>query len=370
MAAEVALQNGSGVAVWEVTGLTNIFSTETLGFGLLAVAQNAPAGQVTAQGFLAPISDLNVADAHSPMPRFSTVPPSGALCNSCLRVPSMVQLTSTAPSAAIQITAGGEPVVFTAAVQNGAWLRLDAGAGVTPATLTVSADTTGLAPGNYSGSVAVNSTTIPVTLTVFAAPTTPEPTSVSLSVDRVDLTTAQGGAAASASVRIDGTPGAVFQAVSNTHWLLVTPSSGSVPATLTISLNTGAVAPGEYMALITVSAQGGSSQSLPVRVSVSEKPQFLPTPAAVTITHRQGDAPAPVVLYVTSRGRQTSFTAQATSAGNWLSVTPESGMTPVNLRLTYNPSGLSAGTYMGSVLLTSLDGAGPPLQVPVTLEVR
>ena len=88
------------------------------------------------------------------------------------------------------------------------------------------------------------------------------------------------------------------------------------------------------------------------------------------IVHNVGGTPSPQVLYVTSRGRQTNFTAQASSAGNWLSVSPESGKTPVNLRLAYNPVNMAAGTYTGSILLTSMDGAGPPLSVPVTLDIR
>lgn len=371
-AAEVAIQNGAGMAVWEVTGNLSLFSLDTLRFGLLVVADGTGNGTIGAEGVLAPLSQSATADGQSPLPRFSTAAPGGALCSTCIKAPASISLSIGAPSASIPLTAESNPVLFTAAAMGAAWLRLDKGAGSTPATITVTADGTGLSPGTYTASVVVNSTTIPVTFSVYG-PTTPEPGGAgafSLSVDRLEMSFAQGAASAAQTVRLDGTAGLAFQATSNTPWLLVSPASGTAPATLTVSANTGAAAPGEYLAQVTVVAFGVGAQVLPVRVSVTEAPRFLPLPAAVTIPHALGSAPAPVVLYVTAKGRQTKYTAEARSAGGWLSVSPESGMTPVNLRLTYRPENLPAGTYAGSILLTSTDGAGPPLSVPVTLEIR
>ncbi|MBI2690161.1 MAG: hypothetical protein HYX27_27970 [Acidobacteria bacterium] len=370
--AELTIANGAGIAVWEATDQLNPFTADTLRFGVLAVSDGTANGAVTATGFLAPLSEVNVSDSSAPMPRFSTKTPSGAICNLCVHVPASIYLTSNSRSATIPVTADIDPVIFTARVQNGSWLRLDAGAGATPATLTVTADPTGLAAGSYNGSILVNTTVIPVTLNVIGTDPSPEPnpSTLSLPVERVELSFATGASVAAQSVRLDGTPGLPFQAVSNTPWLIVTPSTGMVPATLTITANTGAVPPGEYIAFVAIFAPGASSQTLAVRISVTDKPQFLPTPATVKIVHNAGATPNTQVLYVTSRGRQTHYTAQAISDGGWLAVTPESGMTPVNLRLTYNPTNMMPGTYTGAILLTSTDGAGPPLSVPVTLEIR
>jgi subtilase family serine protease len=70
-----------------------------------------------------------------------------------------------------------------------------------------------------------------------------------------------------------------------------------------------------------------------------------------------------------------SFTASTStqSGGNWLSVSPTSGSVPVNgqvsLTVSVNISGLSAGTYNGTVTVTSTNAQGSPQTIAVTLSV-
>jgi len=64
------------------------------------------------------------------------------------------------------------------------------------------------------------------------------------------------------------------------------------------------------------------------------------------------------------------YTAEAISEGGWLSVTPESGMTPVNLRLTANMTMLRCGRHTATIRITSAEsGGGGPLNVPVTIDL-
>jgi hypothetical protein len=370
--AEIPVHNREAVAAWEATGVFSFLRLDTVRFAILAFFDGTEAGNIDVEGFLGPLSNDATANANAPMPRHTTAAPTAALCPNCVRSSvGVVELTDLTPSAEIALTADANPVIFTASTGGIMPLRLDRGAGKTPATLRVTAEPVPWLAGAYTGWITVNERTIPVRYTVQRT-SAPEPGSaaLSLSVARLEMSFAQGAAAAAQTVRLDGTPGLGFTAVSSLPWLLVSPGAGTLPATLTVSANTGAVAPGEYAGRVTVTAAGAGSQTLPVRISVTEQPQFLPTPSAVRIEHALGSTAATVVLYVTSKGRQTKYTAEARSAGGWLSVSPESGMTPVNLRLTYNAAGLGAGTYTGSILLTSTDGAGGPLSVPVTLEVR
>jgi hypothetical protein len=89
----------------------------------------------------------------------------------------------SAQSAAIGSTGPALAFTVTAASPSGSWLSVSPPAALTPATVSISADTHGLAPGTYSGAVSVSATgatnspqVLPVTLVVTppASPGTPE----------------------------------------------------------------------------------------------------------------------------------------------------------------------------------------------------
>ncbi len=84
------------------------------------------------------------------------------------------------------------------------------------------------------------------------------------------------------------------------------------------------------------------------------------------------ELPVTQVLTVAGDGGPVTFSATAsvtTPAGsNWLSFSPTSGVTPLQLFVTVNPTGLNIGTYFGSITIVG-DAGNSPLTVPVTLGV-
>ncbi len=66
---------------------------------------------------------------------------------------------------------------------------------------------------------------------------------------------------------------------------------------------------------------------------------------------------------------QLNFTATAASAGNWLFVSPASGTTSAALSVFVDPSGLGAGTYSGSVTVSSPGSVNGSQTEVVTLTV-
>jgi uncharacterized protein (TIGR03437 family) len=83
-----------------------------------------------------------------------------------------------------------------------------------------------------------------------------------------------------------------------------------------------------------------------------------------------GDAPPPQTVVVTSSGNQTPFTAVVTEGASWLTVSPASGTTPGTLRIGLNTGALSAGSYLGSIVVSPPAASGiTPLIIPVTLVV-
>jgi hypothetical protein len=84
----------------------------------------------------------------------------------------------------------------------------------------------------------------------------------------------------------------------------------------------------------------------------------------------QLDGSSAGVLYITSRGRQVRYEAEAVSEGGWLSVQPETGMTPVNLQVTANTYFLKPGVHTGTIRVSTREtGGGGPVTIPVTVTV-
>ena len=165
-----------------------------------------------------------------------------------------------------------------------------------------------------------------------------------------------------------------YTASDNASWLSVTPATGSAPQNLTASVNISGLAAGTYTATVTVTSPGaqGSPASIPVTLSVAPPPtppQLSVTPASLSFSGTAGGAsPAAKSLAVANTGGGTlTFTASDDAA--WLAVTPTSGSAPQSLSVSVDTTGLAAGTYSGSVTVSSSGVQGSPAAIPVTLTV-
>ena len=89
-----------------------------------------------------------------------------------------IEHASTADGAAHRVRPGRTFTTTTTVSGGGNWLTVTPSSGTAPATLTINTNTTGLAAGNYTGTIAINSpnsvtqpaATITVNLTVLAVP--------------------------------------------------------------------------------------------------------------------------------------------------------------------------------------------------------
>jgi len=95
------------------------------------------------------------------------------------------------------------------------------------------------------------------------------------------------------------------------------------------------------------------------------------TPSALSFAYQiGGTAPATQNISVATTGTVTYSVATATTSGGaWLSATPTSGSSSGPVTVSVNPTGLSAGTYNGTVTITAPGATGSPKSVPVTLTV-
>jgi len=290
--------------------------------------------------------------------------------------------TGGGPPPAQMLTVGstGGALSFTATTSTpGAtptWLMISSNSGTTPATLTVSVNTAGLAANTYNGSITIASPTasnspqvVNVSLTVSSAPV------LILSLSALNFTFQTGGAAPpTQSVSLGSSGEALTFSVAATNsggaWLSATPSSGTTPATLTVSVSPAGLTPGVYNGTITVTASGASNgpQSVSVTLNVTSLPVISASPTHLNFTYQVGGTlPPPQAVHVSgSAGLPVTVT---TSGGAWLSASPMSTITPASLAVSVSPAGLSPGLYAGAVTVNSAGATNSPQTVSVALTV-
>lgn len=99
-------------------------------------------------------------------------------------------------------------------------------------------------------------------------------------------------------------------------------------------------------------------------------PTVALTPTQLDLSYQIAGVLPAGLLQVSGMGSAKDFTVSASASGNWLSVNPTSGTTPVigtsPVTVNVSPSGLNAGTYSGTVSVTQ---NGATVIVPVNLTV-
>ncbi len=295
---------------------------------------------------------------------------------------------STAQAISLTSTSSALNYSITTNTQNaGPWMAVATQPGQTPSTILVTAIAGNLSAGTYQGSITIaatnpsgatvldSPTVIPVTFQVVEGTLAASPASLTF------VQTVGGTAPASQSIAVTGTGSqalgvnAAASTNNGVNWLTVKPSTGTTPATLSVSVDGGKLSAGTYLGTITISAPNaaGSPQTIAVTLTVSAAPNITLTPATLQFNSQIGGTVpvAQTVAVAASAGSVSFATAAKVSSGstNWLSVTPASGTSPGNLSVTVNPAGLAAGNYTGTVTVTAAGAGNSPQTVGVTLAV-
>lgn len=158
----------------------------------------------------------------------------------------------------------------------------------------------------------------------------------------------------------------VVDAGSNTApppWIKVTPSSGTAPAQLVVSVAQGTLPLGMYPARIQIIDANGNATDVGVTLSVAASTaQLQVIPSSLAFSARAQAATALVqTLVVSSGGGTLAFTASVLGASSWItSVSPNSGQTapnsPIFLQVIVNPQGLNTGSYRDVIQVSSSAG--------------
>ena len=268
---------------------------------------------------------------------------------------------------------------YTATV-TGSFISVSSSGGIAPATLNVTASPVGLQPGTYSGKVDIDLDThiqeIAVTLVVSASPVL----TASAGGFIFTYSGANGGGApptpAQLSITVSGGAAQSFTfATGLPVWLQINSGSTTLttPDTLTLTVVPQSLATGTYLAdvILTPTTAGGIPLVVPVLLLVSSATPVIPNPTTLTFSGLAGAGPQSKTLQVSATS-PTAFSTGATTAtgGNWLSVLPGGGtatFTYTSLTVTADATSLTAGTYQGTVTLTTAGGV--LTLVPITFVV-
>jgi uncharacterized protein (TIGR03437 family) len=162
-------------------------------------------------------------------------------------------------------------------------------------------------------------------------------------------------------------------------WLAAyTSSSTSTPSSVTINVNPSfpaALGIGTYTGTVTLTPSGASTTPVIITVNlvVAATTSISISPLSFNFTSTMGSTSptAPQALAVTSATNGIAYNETIgygqSNVPAWLTVAPTFGMTPANLAVTANPSGLATGTYTATITVTTGQGSSQVANVTFTI---
>ena len=288
----------------------------------------------------------------------------------------------------------------------GAWLVVSPASGAAPASIGVSVNVAGLAPGKYRGSVLVAaSAAMPPFLSVFVDLAVEAASAPTLTVEPAELTIeapAGSNAPISRSIRVSNSGGGTLNWTAEWHslqavqWLSVSPASGTAsvgsPASLQLSVAPGSLPAGVYTGTVRISASGTGfqpvggtgfqpvSSDMAITLLVAQPAQtILLSQTGLLFTGVEGGTTIPAQSFGvlnTGQGLMNWMAETSTlTGGSWLGVTPASGSTQADaleipmVDVSGSPGSLRTGRYSGLVRVRAQTANNSPQLVTVDMNV-
>ena len=250
---------------------------------------------------------------------------------------------------------------------------------------TVSVVINSLGEGTYSGTITItdpnasnSASSVNVTLTVSKQP----PPEIWVSSSSLTFSAEEGaGNPASQNIKIknSGEQTLNYSISDDADWLSVNPASGSSTGgenSHSVSVDISGLSSGSHTGTITVSDPNASNnpQSVAVTLNISQQqpPEIWVSPVSLTFIGTEGGSnPSSQSLKIKNSGAQTLNYTLSDDAG-WLSVSPTSGSSTGEENshtVSVNISGMSSGSYPGTITITDSNASNNPQTVSVTLNL-
>lgn len=160
-----------------------------------------------------------------------------------------------------------------------------------------------------------------------------------------------------------------WSASDSTTWLSLSPASGTGTGTITVSVTTGPMTAGTYSGIVTLSATGASSVTVPITFTITAAPvtpAIGASPTSLSFSAQAGVNPTAQTLTISNSGGGTLAWSASDNAA-WLALSPASGTGNSSVTLTVTTATLTAGSYSGLITLTATGAT--TVTVPVALTV-
>ncbi len=254
------------------------------------------------------------------------------------------------------------------------WASLNRESGTNSDTLTVTASTEELEPGTYEGTLTIESNAgteqCPMRLVVGNQPPV-------LAVDplSIDFELREGESDyEDLEISNDGEGILEWEVNADEPWITLDPESGTNSETVTVTVDTEDLSPGEeYEGTITIGSNGGEEEStvyLNVLQRIEEEPILLvdPTPLYFNFELVEGEADSEE-FYILNEG-EGILEWEVRADEPWITLDPESGTNSETVTVTVDTDGLSPGEkYEGTIIIESNGGEGEGrIDLNVTIE--
>ncbi|MDX9857054.1 MAG: hypothetical protein RBT76_04650 [candidate division Zixibacteria bacterium] len=200
------------------------------------------------------------------------------------------------------------------------------------------------------------------------------PSNLLLSEDTLFFTAEEGGTFPpnqTFDVTSDNAPLA-FTLVENAAWIIKSPSSGTTPRTITVSINTTALPAGVYFDSIAVESPsaGNSPQFVYVQLDLQQPPPVLLVSPNSFIFNAVagGNNPPTQNLTITNTGGST-LDWTATNSQPWLQVIPGAGTGDAVALVSVDITGLTFNDYFDTIVVSDPAATNSPQLIPVRLTV-
>jgi hypothetical protein len=275
---------GTGTLSWTVSdNATWLTLSPASGTGNGSVTASVNVSGLAAGTYNAAITIAGSGATNTPQTVPVTLTVNAAPSPTISRSPSSLTFTATQGGANpasqnVSITNSGSGTLSWTVSDNVNWLSLSPTSGTGNGSVAASVNISGLAAGTYNGTITISATgatntpqTVPVTLTVSAAPT------IRLSPTSLSFTATQGAANPAAQTVNVTNPGGgtlAWTASHNASWLTLNTASGTTTTEtdpITVSVNTAGMSAGTYNATITITASGAANtpQTVPVTLTLN-----------------------------------------------------------------------------------------------------
>jgi hypothetical protein len=209
----------------------------------------------------------------------------------------------------------------------------------------------------------------------------PEDPTISLSTSSLSPSTNEGSSPSNDSFTVSNSgDGTLNYSISDdASWLSVSPTSGSSTGeadTVTVSYSTAGLSPDNYSATITVSDPNATNnpQTISVSLTVNALPATISlSPGSLSPSCDEGSNAAADSFTVQNTGGSTTLSYSITDNVSWLSCSPTSGTSDGEadtITVIYSTSGLSAGSYNGTITVSDPNATNNPQTITVSLTVN